>query len=255
MKFTVDKESGCTADSPGWTSGVKSGATTQVTAWSAYKSASVAESDEFALYPIWPTEYITRNNSQATLAIAQASSKIYSDFANGRSVDLFPAAVRAGTGGTASWTPQDVINGLNAFIKNYFGPNLLLYAPGGGVENVGVSRAINEMLVQAPDGKYIQFFPMWPQDQSASFHTLLVKGGFLVSASYDNGAGKVGNVEITSVYTLPANATSSLCTVLSPWGITKVMVTCNGNQATVTWNDKWFHFNAPKNVVCQVAPS
>jgi len=253
FKYTSDKKSGCNSSWPGWTSGVKQGGTTTVTAWSAYKNANVQQSDEFAMYPIWPTEYVTRNSSITDIHIAQVSSKIYSDFANGRPVDLFPAAVRAGNDpGYFSWTPQDVINGLNTFIKNYFGPNLLLYANGGGIENVGVSRAINEMLVQAPDGKYIQFFPFWPSDQAASFHTLLVKGGFLVSAAYNSNTHQVENIEITSTYTLPSTATSMPCTILNPYSSKNINVNCNGNNVSVQWNDKWFTFNAPKGVICKV---
>jgi len=206
------------------------------------------------MYSIWPAEFITQNSSMDILDIAQGSSKVYSDFANGRPVDLFPAAALAGTGGTYSWTPQNLIDGLNSFINNYGGPNLLLYAPGGGVENVGISRAINDMLCQAPQGKYLIFFPMWPQDQSASFHTLLLQGGFLVSASYNSGTKQVENVEVTATYILN-NGTSSTCSILNPWNGRNVNVVCGGNQAVVKVTDKWFSFSAPKNVLCKVSPA
>lgn len=49
------------------------------------------------------------------------------------------------------------------------GPNQLPYAPGGGIENVGISRAVNEMLVTAPTGNVIRLFPVWPKDEDASF--------------------------------------------------------------------------------------
>jgi len=201
-----------------------------------------------------PAEYITINSTTDILSVAQGSSKIYSDFANGRAVDIFPAAVRAGTGGSYAWTAQNVIDGLNTFIGNYGGSNLLLYANGGGVENVGVSRAINEMLCQAPEGKYIQFFPMWPQDQSASFHTLLLQGGFLVSANYNSGSKQVENVQVTAAYTLNS-ASSSTCTILNPWSGRNVNVVCGGNQASVKVNGKWFSFTAPKNILCAVSPA
>jgi hypothetical protein len=37
--------------------------------------------------------------------------------------------------------------GLNAYLGAYFGSNQLAYAPGGGVENAGVSRPVVEMLL------------------------------------------------------------------------------------------------------------
>ena len=54
---------------------------------------------------------------------------------------------------------------------------------GGGVENVGVTRAVNEMLLSAPGGLYIELFPFFPPDEPASFTTLRSKGGWLVSAA------------------------------------------------------------------------
>ena len=50
----------------------------------------------FSLYPLWPSEYESLDSDPSALRIAQASSVLYSDFARGRPVELFPAAVRAG---------------------------------------------------------------------------------------------------------------------------------------------------------------
>ena len=61
------------------------------------------------------------------------------------------AYARAGTGvSSMAWSREEVLNGMKAMLKKLQGPNFLPYAAGGGVENVGVSRAVNEMLVQAP---------------------------------------------------------------------------------------------------------
>ena len=71
--------------------------------------------------------------------------------------------------------PPKVVAGLNAFLQHSFGPNMLAYAPGGGTENCGIARAVNEMLVQAPNGEYIQLFPMWPAGEPATFTSLRTK--------------------------------------------------------------------------------
>ena len=75
--------------------------------------------------------------------------------------------------------------------------NLLAYAPGGGVELVGLAQPVNEMLVQASsaDGS-VHLFPSWPQEEPARFSTLRVKGAHLVSAAWDEVAH-----EATAVWT------------------------------------------------------
>ena len=70
------------------------------------------------------------------------------------------------------------------------GTNLLEFAPGGGVETVGLAAALNDMLVQS-DGKHIHLFPAWPAGEPASFADLRVKGAFLVSAEWEGGVGRV----------------------------------------------------------------
>jgi hypothetical protein len=101
----------------------------------------------------------------ASVATGRASSVTYSNFPLGRPVQIFPAAVRAGvndalsndalrndnsTTNKQSWSSAEILTGLNAFLNNTFGPNLIAYTSGGGIENIGVTRAVNEMLVQAP---------------------------------------------------------------------------------------------------------
>ena len=91
------------------------------------------------------------------------------------------------------------------------GPNFVPYAQGGGTENVGVAAAINDMLVRAPGGRYIVLFPMWPEDEPASFATLRTKGGFLVSAAWNSTArAVVSPVTITSTAAGP-------CALQHPW--------------------------------------
>lgn len=258
FRYTLDKESMCNHSWSGWTSGIRdAGLTKGEIVWTAYTNATIKQSDMFSMYPIWPTEYYSSSESKDVLQIAQGSSKIYSNFPHGRPVELFPAAVRAGAcsnQNTLCWTAEEIVNGLKAFIKNDFGPNLLLYAPGGGVENVGVTRAINEMLLQAPNGQYIHLFPTWPKNQSAAFSGFLTKGGFVVSAIYNGTKQQVeNNVEITAVYTSGSDDTSP-CSMIMPWKSQKnVAVVCGGTKVKITWNADQLSFDAPIGKKCIVS--
>lgn len=62
-------------------------------------------------------------------------------------------------------------------------------------ENFSLPAVINECLLQSYNG-HLRFFPNWPEEKSAQFQTLRAVGGFLVSASFDQG--EVTQIEITS---------------------------------------------------------
>lgn len=281
----------------GWTSGVRNGTSppVPVSIWTAFQGADKAASDWFSCYPLWPTEALDLGPNAAAAAapillalrsIAQASSRVYSDFVNGRPVDLFAMAVRAGSGNTSalsSWTPSDVITGFNGYLAHYQGPNLLPYAPGGGIENIGISIAVNDMLLQAnrwptagvsgsgvglrgfakhaasssvdDSGYVLTLFPFWPRDQPASFTSLLAKGGFLVSAVYDNATQAVSPVAITAAHVL-SGATASVVRLVNPWPQGGALsVTCGGSPVPVSWEHGGAVavFTAPAQVPCAVS--
>ena len=173
--------------------------------WTAFRNASVLSSDEFSLYPVWPSESMSNSRNLTLYSIAQRSSALYSDFAYGRPVDLFAMAVLALNDAPVpaigpAYTAEQILEGMTDFLQLNFGGNLLAYAPGGGIENIGMSRAVNEMLVATtfngvvggsssilggPD-TLIHLFPSWPRSAPASFAGLLVKGGISIDAQYDN---------------------------------------------------------------------
>lgn len=74
--------------------------------WTAYENATVEQSDAFSLYPLWPSEDVDTADNQTVsddqAALACASVMRYADFASGRPVLVFSAAVR---GGRRSSTP------------------------------------------------------------------------------------------------------------------------------------------------------
>lgn len=132
---------------------------TQQQVWTESEGQGVGGGIGFELYPLWPAEVVDGLVADApTRRTAQASSRRQPFTVawpwKPRPVLLFPAAVRAGVGGAGdfAWSAAEIVAGLNAYLHEFLGPNLLSYAPGGGTENAGVAQAVNDMLVQAPRG-------------------------------------------------------------------------------------------------------
>ena len=119
---------------------------------------------------------------------------------------------------------------------------------GGGTENAGLALVVNEMLLSSPGGNYIELFPVWPPSEPASFSQLRAKGGFLVSAAWDNSTRAVGSCSVTATV-LPGDVH-----LLNPWPeSSKVAVTCGGSSVEVTSNERWLSWTPPKvGVPCSV---
>lgn len=178
--------------------------------WTSFFNATVNDSDNFALYPLWPSEVLnavdSRTTPNSTKEIALNSIKQYVKFESDRPVLVFSAAVRAG------YDPDLIVGGLIDMLDKLQGNNLLPYASGGGVENVGVVQAINDMLLQS-SGNCLFLFPVWPEKHPAAFKNLRSKGGFLVSATWDSNKKEVASgVTIESTLGYSRNVT-----MLDPW--------------------------------------
>ena len=218
--------------------------------WVSYGNATVKTSSDFSLYPVWPTELVSIGSESELRRTARRTIKTFvkpADFVTQRPVLTFPAAVRAGhlsrdPDESAGYAPEVVMTALKAWLQNTEHNNGVLQDRDKGarlchalyltalqlsydmctgrVEDCGVVRAVNEMLVAAPnDGTYIELFPFFPANESASFTTLRAKGGWLVTASkaqataadLANGSqGAVTGVEIFAT----TNGTAQL---VSPW--------------------------------------
>jgi hypothetical protein len=142
--------------------------------------------------------------------VARNSLRLYNDSnpggfsINSRPVLKYPSQVRAGVCDVATAAPfcqtgEDVLRQIEAWIAARQQQNFMPVAPGGGTEQIGVSVAVGDMLVQAPSGRWIEFFPVWPKSQPASFSNLLAKGGFEVSASYTPLAAAAGDSSCSAV--------------------------------------------------------
>ena len=176
--------------------------------WTAFENGTVKQSDAFALYPLWPSEMMNGISASAPdMAIAAASVSYYTSQGGigQRPVLEFSAAVRAGStrrgaatsvasvaaaigsgsgGGCDPTDPATIVHALKHFLGSAQRQSFMPSAPGGGTENVGITQAVNDMLVQAPDGEFIALFPVWDKSQNASFRSLLVKGAVEVSATW-----------------------------------------------------------------------
>ena len=79
---------------------------------------------------------------------------------------------------------------------------IIASAPGGGVENIGLSQAVNDMLLQSSNGT-IRLFPAWPANEPAAFTTLRAKGALLVSATWDHVRHTATGVRIGATVASP----------------------------------------------------
>jgi hypothetical protein len=170
------------------------------TVWTGYTGATTAQSCAFSNYPLWPAEMVGLDAEPQVKQVARDSLRLYNDTnpggfsINSRPVLKYPSQVLAGVCDAATTAPfcqtgEDVLHQIEAWIAVRQQQNFMPVAPGGGTEQIGVSVAVGDMLVQAPSGRWIELFPVWPKSQPASFSNLLVKGGFEVSATYTPPAG------------------------------------------------------------------
>jgi alpha-L-fucosidase 2 len=87
----------------------------------------------------------------------------------------------------------------------------------GGVEMAGAAEFVNSMLMQsvtAHDGSgkvTSMVFPVWDQQQDASFSNLRARGAFLISANF---SAKIH--QVVSPVTIKSEA-GQLCRLVSPW--------------------------------------
>jgi hypothetical protein len=180
------------------------------TVWTGYTGASTAQSCAFSNYPLWPAEMVGLDAEPQVVQVARNSLRLYNDSnpggfsINSRPVLKYPSQVRAGVCDVATAAPfcqtgEDVLRQIEAWIAARQQQNFMPVAPGGGTEQIGVSVAVDDMLVQAPSGRWIELFPVWPKSQPASFSNLLAKGGFEVSASYTPPAAAAGDSSCSAV--------------------------------------------------------
>ena len=242
-------------------------------------SRSAPPSDVLRVAPLkFACRPLDRLTSQSSSSVYTASGSLSCQWVSDRRpLDVFVAAVLGLTGSSAraanALTLDEILSGLNAYLAAYLGSNQLAYAPGGGVENAGVSRAVSEMLLGSgllvaageggagggaslPAAWYARLFPAWPANASARFAGLLAKGGCEYSAELEGGV--VGSpVGVRAAYAR-SGAAAVNCSLASPWGQdSSIAVACAGQSVPVAWlqvsEGHALSFLAPAGVSCSVS--
>ena len=163
--------------------------------------------------PIHPTGQVSLDADNATKTIARNTVWLVNNFSGWHPVNgiclAWPSAARLmDKHDPYPFGPEKMLDtwaqALNKTMQRNFWPSM----GGGGLEQVGATQAVNELLLQSYQG-VIRLFPGWPLGEPASFTTLRAVGAFLVSAAVDS-AGHVGPVTILSEF-------GGVCTVVSPW--------------------------------------
>ncbi|MFB7224317.1 hypothetical protein [Streptomyces sp. NPDC056227] len=128
------------------------------------------------------------------LQIARNTIDVFGDNA-WRQINNFP---RIFNDAVQSRYPADAVLGhLTSTISAQIKPNLRISDGVHGVEKIGATAAINNMLLMS-DQSVLKVFPNWVQGEDASFSRLRAEGAFVVSAAYDGEADAVSQVTITS---------------------------------------------------------
>ena len=111
--------------------------------------------------------------------------------------------------------PERDFGPTSALLERWTHANGLLWAMaianygrvGGWTESLGISGALQEMLLQSWSG-VIEMFPSWPGQLDASFESFRAEGAFLVSAALSGG--EISDVSIIS-------EKGATCRLRNPW--------------------------------------
>ena len=91
---------------------------------------------------------------------------------------------------------SSLLNNMEMALNLSMQPNLWPSMNGGGVEQVGATQAVNDLLVQSVHGA-IRLFPGYERGADIAFNTIRTPGAFLVSAKRSS-IGVLSSVRIMS---------------------------------------------------------
>ncbi|UNK70461.1 hypothetical protein [Microbacterium sp. H1-D42] len=148
---------------------------------------------------------------------------------------------------------EDVLSNLTTTINAQLAPNLRINDGNHGVEKIGATAAINNMLLITDQG-VTKVFPNWVKGEDASFGRLLAEGGFEFTAAYDGASDRIGDVTVTS-------KVGKSLTLASPWAegadvfdSKGVQVTTNAGTAPNWETEKTISFATEKGETYKVKP-
>lgn len=109
--------------------------------------------------------------------------------------------------------------------KDMFNSGLI--CPGGhGIDPVGSTQAIHEMLLHTSEG-ILSVFPNWRKGKDAKFYQLQAEGSFLVSAAYDGASDSISYLQIES-------RAGGTLTMVEPWSTGVTVKDSKGNPVALT---------------------
>ena len=153
--------------------------------------------------PMHPTNLVNLDSPEATLKLARQTvwgQNYMSKWAPVNGLCLaWPSAAKLVDGAaepSSEFGTTTLLDEMERALNHTMQPNLWPSMNGGGVEQVGATQAINDLLCQSVNGK-IHLFPGWEPGASVSFSKIRTPGAFLVSASRSS-TGKVSGVSILS---------------------------------------------------------
>jgi hypothetical protein len=181
-----------------------------------------------------PGEVVGYYSPQAELKIAQDTVRVFSNDGawrnNNNFPKMFPLAV------IVRYPASEIITNFTNTLKSTYShdgnnyplmaKNLMVKDPVHGIEKIGATRFINNMMLLSDRG-VMKVFPNWPDNTDAKFVRLREKGAFLVSAEYDGKAK-----EVKEGITLFSEKGSPI-TLASPWKEGITVTDRNGNEIEV----------------------
>jgi hypothetical protein len=181
------------------------------------KGAAWFDSNTLGIHHIYPAGAIGLDSDPTLLEISHNMIEVMGRWQddNGRS-SWYAACARVG------YDPGKILLEMRRAFDGSMA-NKLVWAAGGGLENVAEGLAVNEMLLQSHEG-VVRLFPCWPKNQDARFGNLRAVGAFLVSSELKNGV--VTSLKIVSEKDRP-------CTVQNPWIGKSVQIIRNGKPAEI----------------------
>ncbi len=171
---------------------------------------------------VWPAPNIGLGSDPLQLDMIREEMKQWDDsiwLTDGNGFQtIFIAAARVG------YEPRFLLSKLHEKLERDAYPNFWIRQEGGGIETCsGVPGMVNEMMLQSHMG-LIRIFPVFPDDQEASFYRLRTFGAFLVSSAIEKG-----HIQFVSVESEKGRD----CRILNPWLRRKIQVYRNGKKASV----------------------
>lgn len=171
-----------------------------------------------ALEVMFPGEVYGYYSSEEDLRIIQNTLDIF----KGGWMDMNCFARMVSMCVNARYDSQHIVTKFADSIRNLMAANMMINDGTHGVEKVGATEAINNMLLLSDQG-VIKLYGNWLADKDAKFARLRAPGAFLVSAEYDGDSREI--LEGATLYS-EAGATA---TVASLWDEGMFILDGDGN--------------------------